>query len=223
MVVLDRLYKDHEFPLPLYSKIKKAIKYNYTEDLRNVSEFVEELPHNLKNELSIHIYETLYKEVEFLNEKSEIFISWICPMMKGSVATPNEYIFYEGDEIQNIYFLRSSNCYYVLPKYSNAKYIRITKGTYFGIIDIIAGCFEEAEEDEEIDQSESLISLDQVSERSQGLSKLEKWFNLILKRKFTVLSNESEPIQLLTLSKQDLIRMKLEFGDCYDDLFTKSF
>lgn len=28
---------------------------------------------------------------------------------------------------------------------------------------------------------------------------------------------------MLSLSKQDLIRMKLEFAECYDDLFTKSF
>ena len=99
MVVLDRLYKDHDFPLNLYSKIKKCLKYNYTQDLRSVGEFVEELPHNLKNELSIHIYETLYKEVDFLKAKSENFISWICPMMKVFVATPNEYVFYEGDDI----------------------------------------------------------------------------------------------------------------------------
>ena len=99
----------------------------------------------MKNELSIHIYETLYKEVDFLREKSENFISWICPMMKGFVTTPNEYVFYEGDEISRIYFLRSSCCYYVLPKYSNSKYIRISKGSYFGIIDIIAGCFEDNE------------------------------------------------------------------------------
>lgn len=143
MVVLDRLYKDHDFPLALYSKIKKTLKYNYTQDLRSVGEFVEDLPHNLKNELSVHIYETLYKEVDFLKEKSEIFISWICPMMKGSVATPNEYIFYEGDDITKIYFIRTNFCYYVLPKYQNARYIRISSGQYFGIIDIIAGCFEE--------------------------------------------------------------------------------
>lgn len=30
-------------------------------------------------------------------------------------------------------------------------------------------------------------------------------------------------MELLSLSKQDLIRMKIEFGECYDDMFTKSF
>ena len=125
MVVLERLHREHEFPLLLFSKIKKNLKFNYTQDLRSVNTFVEELPHNLKTELSIYIYEKVYMQVDFLRTKSKSFISWICPMLKMSVVTPKEYVVYEGDEIQKIFFLRSGQCHYVLPKYQNSKYITI--------------------------------------------------------------------------------------------------
>ena len=125
MVILERLHKEHDFPLLLFSNIKKNLKFNYTQDLRSVNQFVEELPHNLKTELSIYIYEKVYMQVDFLKNKSKSFISWICPMLKMNVVTPKEYVFYEGDEIQKIFFLRSGLCHYVLPKYQNSKYITI--------------------------------------------------------------------------------------------------
>lgn len=123
MVVLEKLYKEHDFPLPLFSKIKKNLKFNYTQDLRSVNKFVEDLPHNLKTELSVYIYEKVYRQVDFLKGKSKAFISWICPMLKMFVATPKEYIYYEGDEITKIYFIKNGHCFYVLPKYQNSKYI----------------------------------------------------------------------------------------------------
>lgn len=142
MVVLERLYKEHDFPLLLFSKIKKNLKFNYTQDLRSVNKFVEELPGNLKSELSVYIYEKVYRSIDFLNGRPGPFISWICPMLKMFVATQKEYIYYEGDEINKVFFIKAGHCHYVLPKYSNAQYIELATGSHFGIVDIIASCFE---------------------------------------------------------------------------------
>ena len=49
-----------------------------------------------------------------------------------------DYIFKEGDEVNNIYFLSQDFCFYVLPKYQNAKYIRIKTGNHFGFCDILS-------------------------------------------------------------------------------------
>lgn len=59
--MLDRLHRDHIFPLPLYSQIKKNIKSNYIRDVKSVSEFVEDLPLNLKHLISLHIYKEVYQ------------------------------------------------------------------------------------------------------------------------------------------------------------------
>ena len=70
MQVLDRLYKEHSFPLRLYSQIKKNIKFNFLKDVKSVSDFVEDLPLNLRQQLSCHIYERLYTQVDFLKSKN---------------------------------------------------------------------------------------------------------------------------------------------------------
>ena len=106
-------------PIELYSKIKKNIKSNYRKDVKSVQDFVEELPQNLKHSLCLHIFEHVYQHIDYLKNKNKTFISWICPLLKTYVASPNECVFYEGDTINNIYFVKKNSVSYVLPKYTN--------------------------------------------------------------------------------------------------------
>jgi CRP-like cAMP-binding protein len=52
----------------------------------------------------------------------------------------NSYIFFEGDEVKNIWFLMKGECGFVLPNHGNLKYIDIASGQYFGVIDIVGSC-----------------------------------------------------------------------------------
>ena len=70
MSVLDRLFKAHQVPQTLYSQIKKNIKFNHIEDKKSVSDFVEDLPLDLKTPLSIHIYREVYSNVDFLKNRN---------------------------------------------------------------------------------------------------------------------------------------------------------
>jgi hypothetical protein len=58
--VLDKLHKEHSFPLHLYSRIRKNLKSNYIKDVQKESEFVEDLPLTLKRELAGYIYSEVY-------------------------------------------------------------------------------------------------------------------------------------------------------------------
>lgn len=142
MGVLDRLFRAHSFPQNLYSRIKKNIQFNHIEDKKSVSDFVEDLPLDLRTPLSIHIYREVYTNVDFLRGKEVTFISWICPLLKTRVSEPQECIYYEGDELNDIYFLKNGNAEYVLPRYGNQPYIQIVEHTCFGLIDIIAALLE---------------------------------------------------------------------------------
>ena len=51
-------------------------------------------------------------------------------------------VYYEGDDITSIYFMKGGSCGFVLPKHNNFKYININPGMHFGIIDIIASLLE---------------------------------------------------------------------------------
>ena len=86
-------------------------------------------------------------------------IAWVCPLLKTYMVTPKEYVYFEGDEIINIQFMKNGSCGFVLPKYNNIKYINITKGCEFGAEDIIGSILkhEFAEDDDWIQQKDRMI------------------------------------------------------------------
>jgi len=66
---------------------------------------VSELPHKLKLEVSLYIHETTYKKIHVLRGKSSGFIAWICPLLRPQPFQQDNYIYFEGDEIIQIFFL----------------------------------------------------------------------------------------------------------------------
>jgi hypothetical protein len=103
-----------------------------------MNKFVENLPHSLKVELSMYIYEDRYKKIKFFKNKGATFISWLCPLLKPQVFADDQYIYLEGDDVKQIYFLTDGVASFVLPSFDNTRYIDIEVGDYFGMIDIAA-------------------------------------------------------------------------------------
>jgi hypothetical protein len=87
--------------------------------------FVEDLPHKLKTQVQMYIYETRYLKIKFLKDKSPSFILWICRLLKPALFAKEMYIYYEGDEINQTYFLIHGNASFVLPSFDNTSFIRI--------------------------------------------------------------------------------------------------
>jgi hypothetical protein len=127
-------------------------------------DFVDDLPHNLKVETSRYLHEDTHQAIVFLREKSDGFIAWICPLLRPRLVSDNEEIFFENSDINQIYFLKSGECGFVLTKkYNNAKYIDITQGSNFGVIDIIGSL---------------LLIDDDISETEELFDKFENWIHL---------------------------------------------
>ena len=99
---------------------------------------MDELPQNLKIKLSHFIYEKTYEDIPFLQNKTNVFLCWVYPLIKSYLASEKEYVYFEGDEISCIYFLKKGECGFVLPRHNDSKYIDIDVGQEFGIHDIIA-------------------------------------------------------------------------------------
>ena len=106
-----------------------------------LNRYVEELPHDLRAELKICMYEKVYPQIRFLKLKDHKFICWICPLLKNEVYCPGEYVYYANDEIESIYFVNKGTCNYVLPDFSNTEYISVQDGDSFGVTDIVGACF----------------------------------------------------------------------------------
>ena len=135
--ILNRIQKEYYLPLDLYTRLKQSLRYNQKKDIEELNHFVEELPHKLKIEVSIYLHEKTYKLIPFLQNRSNSFKAWICPLLKPYLVLEKQFIYSDDDEITHIYFLREGKCAFVLPKHDNAKYINVTPGCFFGIIDIV--------------------------------------------------------------------------------------
>ena len=73
----------------MYTQIRKNLRSNYIKDVNAQSNFVNELPLNLKQKLSIHIYKSVYTTVEFLkkHQDNHNFLIWLCPLLKARLAS----------------------------------------------------------------------------------------------------------------------------------------
>ena len=65
------------------------------------------------------------------------FIAWICPKLKPYMNSDNDFIYFEGDEVKDLFFIKQGQCGFVLPKHGNLSYIDIKEGQMFGIIDVV--------------------------------------------------------------------------------------
>jgi hypothetical protein len=56
--------------------------YESKKDINDIHNFVDSLPHKLKVEVSLHIYEDRYNKIKFFKNRTPNFITWMCPMLK---------------------------------------------------------------------------------------------------------------------------------------------
>lgn len=98
---------------------------------------MENLPHNLKIQVSLYIYEQRYNRIAFFKDRTPSFVSWMCPLLKPHYFQEDQNIFTEGDSVEEIYFMISGKCSFVLPSFKNTPYISINIGSYFGEMDIV--------------------------------------------------------------------------------------
>lgn len=136
MEILNKIYKQYSLPDELHIRIVKSINYEKKKDLQELNKFVEDLPHALKVEVSLYIYEERYNKIKFFLGKTPAFVSWLCPLLKPALFADDEYIYLEGDDIGSIYFLITGVASFVLPSFNNTRYIDLGEGEHFGVIDI---------------------------------------------------------------------------------------
>ena len=64
------MFKEFRLSSHLFIRVKQSIKHNFrNQDFDEYAKFVDELPHNLKIEVSMYIHDETYKIMVFLKEK----------------------------------------------------------------------------------------------------------------------------------------------------------
>lgn len=69
------------------------------------------------------MYKEVYEGIDFLKGRNKMFISWICPLLQTRAVSPQEFIYYECDIINQIYFMHKGSCSYVMLSYSNQPFL----------------------------------------------------------------------------------------------------
>lgn len=200
VLMLNRIYKEYCLPLRLYENVKKSLHYQYNNDIEDLLKFTEQLPQDLRIEVSMFIFERTFKQINFFKNKPLRFIAWICPLLRPLIKAVDQYIFFEKEEMTCIYFYRKGKAGYVLPRQNNMTYVELNRGYHFGV-SCIAGSF--------IDRSD--WSMDNI---------IDRWiitYRDSLRHQFTVQCQDQ--CEMLTLSISDLIMMRNEFYETYCQLF----
>ncbi|CDW89496.1 cation channel family protein [Stylonychia lemnae] len=199
IATLNDIREQYQIGPKLFDELRKAIKYDHSKNYNDVIQFMEELPHKLKIDLAMEIHRDIYQNVDFFKARDSQFIFWVGPLLKPLLFSEQKYIYREGDEIKEIYFMTNGTAGFVLPIYNNAVYIQVEKGDEFGLTDLVY--------DKEL-----------VEYKLQSRKKL-KGGKKALQRLFTVQALNS--CEVLMMSIQDLDKMKVEYPDIFDELFLK--
>ena len=76
--------------------MSKEAKKNYVEEMMHLT---EQLPSDLRLEVSLYIFEDTFKQIELFKGQPASFVAWICPLLKPMIKLENQYVFFEGDNI----------------------------------------------------------------------------------------------------------------------------
>jgi cyclic nucleotide gated channel, plant len=100
----------------LYRRLKSALKYDYSKNSTKHFQILNELPQNLRIELALLMNKEIIKKVFFFRNKPAYFIAFIGPLLKPLRIEQQNFIYREGDPIEEIYFLTRGKAAFVSQK-----------------------------------------------------------------------------------------------------------
>lgn len=112
--------------------MKKALKYGHRKLNHETESFLEELPSNLRTELSYKMYNELATSIDFLKKRPKKFIASIGPLLRQIQTAKGEIIVSQGDYANEMYFIKKGLVSVVVKEKGNFKFMSISQGYYFG-------------------------------------------------------------------------------------------
>ena len=135
--MLEHIKKNFKIDYKVYYKVKRIIKFELNKEQEEKKEFLEELPNNLKVELSKVIHDNKIKNLYiFLNKPSD-FIAYVAPLLKPIIFLQDDYIYKINDIIKEIFFISKGTVYFCLDiKYGEKEIKNFKKNNNFGEIEM---------------------------------------------------------------------------------------
>ena len=135
--MLEHIKKQFKIDHKVYYKVKRIIKFELNKEQNEIKDFLEELPHNLKVELSKVLHDNKIKNLYiFLNKPSD-FIAYVAPLLKPIIFLQDDYIYKVNDKVKEIFFVCKGTVIFCLDlKYGEKEIKKIKKNNNFGEIEM---------------------------------------------------------------------------------------
>jgi hypothetical protein len=112
--------------------VKRAIRVGLKLDNEEKNKFLEDLPSQLRIELSVLIHKDIVHGIEFFENKPPRFLAMIGPMLNFIKIGEGELVVTEGDLAEQMFFIKEGEVSIVLTKFNNFPFMTISSGYFFG-------------------------------------------------------------------------------------------
>lgn len=134
---LGKVKQKYRMTTNLYLQIARYIKHNYKLNQTEKFELIDELPSKIKETLLVRMFEDFIENLKFFQGKSKKFIFKVIFLLKPIRMIKGEYIIFEGDYVQEVFFIKKGSASVNLSaKYNELKILELRRFEYFG--DILA-------------------------------------------------------------------------------------
>ena len=103
---LQALIKYRDLPTDLQLKLNNYYSYQWRKRLGyDESSFLEDLPYNLRREISLHLKKEVVENISLFEDASEELMTELALNLSPLVLTPNDCLFQAGDTSDGMYFV----------------------------------------------------------------------------------------------------------------------
>ena len=103
--VLNSINENYEIPMPLYHKLKQTVKIQSEKNENEKFEFLESLPSNIRNDLTMVMYKSTIKKQKFFNNQPNNFLLYVLPLLKFHIVRKGDVLISVGEIIHEMYFV----------------------------------------------------------------------------------------------------------------------
>jgi CRP-like cAMP-binding protein len=135
--ILSSIKKEFSLDQEIYDKVRKVIKYDLSRNQKDKMNFLQELPNKLRIELSQIMHDSVIQKMYFFKDQPSDFIAYVAPLLKPVKFSQNDYLYKEGDMIDEMYFVSKGTISFCLGRaYLDKEVKEIKKHNNFGEIEM---------------------------------------------------------------------------------------
>ena len=135
---VDQISKEARLDPGLIRKLRQAIKIHShkTElDTGDKQLMFDSLPKKLRYQVAMNMYESACSRIPFFENRSPEFISTIIPHLRYTFFEKDDYVYQEGDDPDEIYFISRGRVNFVVCL-QDIRFKSILEGSYFGDVEM---------------------------------------------------------------------------------------